>query len=72
MKKEKPNGKCVMCNVQKESGKIRTTGEKVVFYFIDPQTNEQLCEKCNRVNDSIYMGDGKNLRGISKVEEKGK
>ena len=60
--KEK-TGKCVMCGVFPKKRVNTNTGEIVYIYFIDSKTSEQLCEKCNNINNEIYRGKGEKLVG---------
>jgi Zn finger protein HypA/HybF involved in hydrogenase expression len=57
------NKKCVMCGQKPEARIERETGKKVLIYFKDPKTNEQLCDNCNKNNDDIYKSKGLNLKG---------
>ncbi len=69
MKKQKPNGRCVMCNIPKEKAEDKSSGRKGIVYFLDFKSDEQLCIKCNRINDSIYHGNEKSLKGVFNVED---
>ena len=55
--------RCVMCGAFPEKRINRDTEEIVDIYFIDPKTKEQLCEKCNRINNMIYNTRGEKISG---------
>jgi hypothetical protein len=55
--------KCVMCGEEPELVKNSYTDEIGKLFFIDPRTKEQLCSKCNAINDSIYNNRGERIKG---------
>jgi len=59
--------RCVMCGAFPEKRMNRDTEEIVDIYFIDPKTKEQLCEKCNDINNGIYRAKGEKIAGKLRI-----
>jgi len=56
-----------MCGNFPELRLEQRTGKTVKIFFIAPQTKEQLCERCNKINDDLAKSHGDNRVGELKV-----
>lgn len=63
--------KCAMCNNHlPEELTNGNHNEIIVGYWLAPQTKEEICLRCNQINDRIALGKGDKRKGVIEIVER--